>query len=382
MARALLVDTNFSSWPILRALEEWGHEVHVVGANPADALAKAHPHHHSLDYSDTAALARLVDSLQVDHLVPGCNDRSYISCAAVAAQTGHAGIDSVANTANINDKSMFRDMARRLGLSVPRVFEWPSEKPACPVIVKPVDAFSGKGITVVRDPTPAALQAASETATAASRSGRFLVEEFVDGQMYSHSAFVVAGRIVQDFWVVEHSSVNPFVVDVSHLASDLGEATRAAMRGDMERMAQGAGLVDGLLHAQFIVDGDRHVIVEVTRRCPGDLYSQLIELSTGYRYAQAYAAPFVDRKAAPGKLGERFIMRHTLTGNMTVSLEHLRFCEPIRIERWVPLATSGDELRPSPLGRIGILFADAGSQVQLFELAQLTRAHRLYQLNS
>lgn len=382
MAKALLVDTNFSSWPILRELEGWGHEVHVVGANPADALAKAHPRYHRLDYSDTEALARLVDSLSVEHLVPGCNDRSYISCAAVAAKTGHACIDSVTNTANINDKSMFRDLARRFGLSIPRVFDWPREAPARPVIVKPVDAFSGKGITVVRDSSSAALQAASETATAASRSGRFLVEEFVEGQMYSHSAFVAGGLIVQDFWVVEHSSMNPFVVDVSHIARDLAEPIRANMRSEMERMAQGAGLVDGLIHAQFIVDGGRHVIVEVTRRCPGDLYSQLIELSTGYRYAQAYAAPFVDRKAASGKLEERFIMRHTLTGNTTVALEHLRFCDPIRIERWVPLATSGDELRPSPLGRIGILFAGAVSYPQLLELAQLTRAHRLYQLNS
>ena len=41
MAKVLLVDTNFSSRPIFAELERLGHEVHVVGANPVDALAKA-----------------------------------------------------------------------------------------------------------------------------------------------------------------------------------------------------------------------------------------------------------------------------------------------------------------------------------------------------
>lgn len=268
MPRALLVDTNFSSWPILQALEARGLEVHVAGAKPADALAKAHPRHHAVDYSDVAALARLVDDLQPEVLIPGCNDRSYISCAAVAAGRGLAAIDTPENTRSINDKAAFRSAAGRLGLSIPQVWDWPRQTPDGAVIVKPVDAFSGKGITIVRQPDAAQIEAAVGRAAEVSRSGRAIVEEFVEGQLYSHSAFVAGGRIVQDFWVIEHCSVNPFVVDVSHLVRDLDPAVMAGMRGDVERLAGGLDLVDGLVHTQFIVSGARHVIVEVTRRCP------------------------------------------------------------------------------------------------------------------
>lgn len=384
MPRALLVDTNFSSWPILQALEARGLEVHVAGAKPADALAKAHPRHHAVDYSDVAALARLVDDLQPEVLIPGCNDRSYISCAAVAAGRGLAAIDTPENTRSINDKAAFRSAAGRLGLSIPQVWDWPRQTPDGAVIVKPVDAFSGKGITIVRQPDAAQIEAAVGRAAEVSRSGRAIVEEFVEGQLYSHSAFVAGGRIVQDFWVIEHCSVNPFVVDVSHLVRDLDPAVMAGMRGDVERLAGGLDLVDGLVHTQFIVSGARHVIVEVTRRCPGDLYSQLIQLSTGFDYPAAYAAPFTGGKVASAgdRLQRHDVMRHTLTGMQTVHLQHLGFQRPLQIERWVPLATGGDLLQPSPLGRIGILFARAASPAELRELATATAAGRLYRLNA
>lgn len=384
MPKALLVDTNFSSWPLSQALERRGLEVHVVGGNPADALAKAHPRHHLLDYSDTAALARLIEQLQPDHLVPGCNDRSYLSCAAVAKGYGFAGIDTPESTAAINDKAQFRQIAARHGMSVPRVFDWPGEVPDTDVIVKPVDAFSGKGVTVVRDPSEARLWAAAQTACKVSRSGQCIVEEFVEGQLYSHSAFLSGRRIVQDFWVVEHSSVNPFVVDTSHLALDLPAAVQAALRADVESLAHGLGLVDGLFHAQFIIKGGRHFVIEATRRCPGDLYSQLIQLSTGFDYPGAYVTPFCEDRVQPlhpDDLQGRFIMRHTLTGTYAAPLERLRFRVPLHIERWVPLASCGDPLQPSPLGRMAILFADTPSREALLGLVQITTAHGLYQIN-
>ena len=382
MPKALLVDTNFSSWPILRALEAWGIEVHVVGANPADALAKAHARHHALDYSDTDALAGLVEALRPDYLVPGCNDRSYISCAAVAEGGRFPGIDSPENTRNINDKAAFRAVAGRLGLSIPMVFDWPTETPQCPVIVKPVDAFSGKGITIVRQPDHATLEAAVKVASGVSRSGRAIVEEFVEGQLYSHSAFVAGGRIVQDFWVIEHCSVNPFVVDVSHVADELDEGIKGRMRRDVEHLATRLNLVDGLIHTQLVVSGARHVMIEVTRRCPGDLYSQLIQLSTGFDYCAGYAAPLTRGVSLSPVSKNRLIMRHTLTGDRTVSLQHLRFLRPLVVDCWVPLATSGDELRPSPLGRMAILFAQASSAQELRSLVDATVRDQLYKVNA
>jgi len=370
MPKALLVDTSFSSWPILEALERRGFEVHVVGSNPNDVLARAHVRYHSIDYSNSVILGSLVDDLRPDCLVPGCNDRSYIACAAVADGREFAGIDSTYSTEIINNKARFREVASGLGLSTPRVLKWPSETPKGPVIVKPVDGFSGMGVTLVTNPSLREIEAARRAAMAASRAGQCLVEEFIDGQLYSHSAFVSGRRIVQDFWVIEYSSANPFVVDTSHLDTDLDDFVMHRLREEIETMTDALGLVDGLIHTQFIVCGSRFAIVESTRRCPGDLYSQLIQLSTGFDYPDAYIAPFIGTGVSASKLERRSILRHTLTGTTTLRFQHLSFSAPFQIARWVPLANCGDELYPSPKGRMGILFAEVRGIDELKRLAE------------
>lgn len=385
MASALLVDTGFSAWPILRALENRGLEVHVVGATPSDALARVHNSYHRVDYSDHIALSRLIDTLNPDYLVPGCNDRSYLACAAVAQNRDFSGIDSLQNAEIVNKKDFFREFASQLDMPVPKAINWPAETIDIPVIVKPVDAFSGKGITLLRDADQASIISACRTAKSASHSGRFILEQFVEGQLYSHSAFLLNHRVVQDFWVAEYSSVNPFVVDTSHLAHDLNPSVRAAVRLEVEQFASALDLVDGLFHSQFIVSGDQHFILEVTRRCPGDLYSQLIQLSTGFDYSAAYVSGFIgstDFNHQSTGMDSGFILRHTITGSINAPLSHLEFNESLLIERWVPLAACGEQLKPSPQGRIGILFARTMSNDGLLKLAMTAVSRALYSLDN
>ena len=51
--------------------------------------------------------------------------------------------------------------------------------------------------------------------------------------------------------------------------------------------------MDGLIHTQFISDNNTFSLIEVTRRCPGDLYSKLIQMSTGINYSELYSMPFM-----------------------------------------------------------------------------------------
>ena len=381
MLKALLVDTNFSSWPILEALEKRGFEVHVVGNNPQDTLARQCKHYHELDYSDACALSGLLDELQPDCLVPGCNDRSYIACADVAQGRGFFGIDSPETALAIHQKGRFREVALKLRLSMPRVVSWPDNAPKWAVIVKPVDAFSGKGVTLVTNPSPQGIEAARRGAIGVSRCGQCIVEEYVEGQMYSHSAFITSRRIVRDFWVIEHSGANPFVVDTSHLDLDLDNAIKDNLRLEIESLADALELTDGLIHTQFIVSGSRFVIIELTRRCPGDLYSQLIQQATGFNYSDAYVSSFTGELVAGVDFMPKFILRHTLTGITSMRLQHVSFNFPLKINRWVPLATCADELKPSPNGRIGIMFLHAEDPIVLKELAMRAYRRELFEVN-
>ncbi len=357
MTKTLLVDTNRAAVPIYRALESLGHEVWVVGAKPAETLARLADHYVELDYSDTPALAAFVDEKGFDHLVPGCTDLSYEVCAEVN-RGRFPGIDTPANVRAINSKREFRRVAASLDLSVPGLLAPEQAVGRAAVIVKPVDSFSGRGMTVLRTPDTEQIKVACAVARQASKTGEVLIEEFVQGQLYSHSAYIWDGAVVADFIVQEDCTTNPFTVDTSQMARGFPRAMIDSLRADICRLALSLHLVNGLAHTQFIVRGDRYWIIEMTRRCPGDLYSLLIELSTGYPYAASYAAPFVGGRPCPPQpdIWQGLITRHTVTSREGTSLFGFQFNAPVDIQLFIPLATSGDYIGPSPFGRAGIFF--------------------------
>lgn len=371
MKRTLLVDTNRAAVPIYHALRKMGHEVWVVGGKPTETLAKLASNYLQLDYSDTQRLAAFVKEKAFDYLVPGCTDLSYKVCAEIN-QARFPGIDSPTNSSTINIKSKFRKVADDLGLPVPRILSPGQVSEVEAVIVKPEDSFSGQGMTVVTNPTSSKLDRAIETAQAASNSGGVIVEEYIDGQLFSHSAFIQDGEVVADFIVREDSTINPFTVDTSRVVEGFSEEILKSMRQNLSRLAAALALTDGLMHTQFIVSGNRYWIIEATRRCPGDIYSLLIEFSTGYAYAENYVAPFIGIKPQPRKACEIIarITRHTVTSKKGVSLWGYQFSVPVDIRLFVPLATSGDNIDPSPYGRAGIFF---------FRSSSIDEQQRLYQ---
>jgi formate-dependent phosphoribosylglycinamide formyltransferase (GAR transformylase) len=379
MSKVLLVDTNFSSAPIYRELTSMGHEVHVVGGNPQDYLAKSSANYWPINYADIQSLQTLVDKEKFDFVVPGCNDRSYESCTLL---NGHVcpGIDPHEVSQTLNNKGRFKRWAQHAGFPVAQLQDPAQTGLRWPLIVKPVDAYSGKGVTILKCPDEKGLASAIDLAKEASRSKDYLIEDFVEGQLYSHSAFLQAHRVQHDFVVREDGSVNTFVVDTSCVAWGFPLNVLSRIRECIETIASQLGLVDGLIHTQFILKDDHFWLIELTRRCPGDLYSQLIELSTGFSYAKNYASSFLD-----GQILKPFstylrqnIMRHTVTVDTACTLDHLHFNELVCMERWVSLSLAGDILKPSPFSRVGIMFCKTRDDKELARLYDLALVRKLY----
>ncbi len=375
MPRALLVDTNFSAVPIARALEKRGIEVHVIGKNKHDALAKVYKNYHQEDYTELEALYRIIDKVNPDYLIPGGNDQSYIACTAVNEDMRFDGIDSKADTMMVNDKSAFRAAADAIGIPIPRSYAYEEMGDVrSPIVVKPADSFSGKGITFLKSPSSISLASAVANAESHSCSRKAVIQEYIDGQLYSHSAFLIEGNVVNDFWVSEYSSANPYVVDTSFLAKDLSNHMKKSIRDNVEKFFQTYQLKNGLFHTQFIKKDKNYYFIDVTRRCPGDLYSVLIERSTGFDYAGAYISGYV------GKLGqgiadknidsanERYVLRHTLSQMSSITYTAIEFSEPLLVQGITTLATSGDSLLPSPMGRVAVAFFETKNQRELIEL--------------
>jgi biotin carboxylase len=383
MAKVLLVDTNVSASPLYQYLRIAGHEVYVTGGNPDDFLAKCAKNYIKLDYSDTAALSELIIRLEIDYLVPGCNDLSYKACATVNAGGRFPGIETLNNNEVLNNKESFRSFATKHGVPVPKVYsEDDLGNIKFPVIVKPVDAFSGRGITIIQENSRHLLVTAINEARKQSRSGYYLIEEYVTGQLHSHSAFIASGSIVSDMIVEEHCTANPFAVDTSRVLSDFPAHVLNIVRLATQKMAQALQLKDGLVHTQFIQKDDSVWLIEPTRRCPGDLYSRLIEKTTDLNYSENYVRPFLGlpfRFTSDASV-KHLVIRHTITDPEGGHFWTLRFNEDVEVSEYVALCISGDTFKPAPSGRVGILFASATDDQKFQKLYQNTINRNLYKL--
>ncbi len=384
MSKVLLIDTNFSSAPIYDYLVECNHDVFVCGGNPRDFLARICPNYINQDYVDISAMRKLVNSLAFDFIIPGCNDVSYRICAELNVNSQYVGIDDVAATDIINNKHKYRDFAKRNGINVPKVISSSEIGSIWPIIIKPVDAYSGRGMTVLHESDFRNLSGGIALAESFSKTQQCIIEEYVTGQLYSHSAFIVDHQILIDFIVEEHCTVNPFVVDTSRVIHDISPSILGLLRKYTIQTASVMGLCDGLVHTQFIAREDMLWIIEVTRRCPGDLYSYLIQASTGFRYAEAYTKSFIGCTTFKNNWqnSHTHLMRHTISQSEERSFDSLHFHFPFEMNRMVPLSPSGALVKASPFDRIGIIFIKASSEDELMDIFNATLNRALYSIVS
>lgn len=366
MTRALLVDPNFSSVPIGQALAQHGIDVATVGRKTSEGPYR---NHFDIDYSDRAAMRALLQRERFDYLIPGCTDKSYESCSALAADWGFPALDSPEIFNQLYSKSKFRALCHQLAICVPRVFT--SEQEALqsnvPVIIKPDDAHSGIGITRLDLPTSTSLSRAVKVAQDFSSSGRVVIEEYVHGQLHSYSAFLQDRRVHCAFHVAEYGTLNPFAVDTSYVLPT--SSHELELENCAEKIAHALGLDCGLLHIQYLAKDSDICLIEATRRCPGDLYAMLVTRSTGFPYAAAFGAPFIAQPISKIESPKfhRYLIRHTVS-RKTFNLMGRNILEMgAAVEAWVPIANDLGEGVPDA-SRAGILFLRAADQADVMNV--------------
>jgi len=280
------------------------------------------------------------------------------------------GYDRPETTALLHKKDKFRELCRKHGFATPRSVSSPSQASALtfPIMVKPSDSFSGRGIIKVDH--PGELESAIEYSKVLRGSESIVIEEFIEGNLYSHSAFLRDGKIAVDFFVNEFCTVHPYQVNSSHLCVELDGKVVRGLREWLESFATTLELTDGLVHTQFVSSGGSFYLIEVMRRCPGDLYALLIAKSTGVPYAQLYASAFCGLAVAriENPRVSKFFSRHTVS----VPQECVFLSSRIELRNasisFVPLKKTGETLRAVPMDRAGIYFIEHSTAKEMAEI--------------
>jgi len=373
----LILDTSFAAAPIYEAIISAGHDVWVMGNREDDLLARlARDRWINESYSDLAAVETHIALLGIEYVVPGCTDVSMEVYLRIAACKSIK--DSPETYEKIGNKARFRALCAELDLPAPKAVDAASLPKAGKYICKPVDSFSGRGITVFDGLDTPGLELALREAQDNSRSGRAIIESYADGDLYSCSGFLEDGRLTDIFYVKEGSSVNRYAVDTSFVITEMRRGIAEILQESLERLAQALELKDGLLHTQFILSEEGPLIIEIARRCPGDLYSLLIQHSTGFPYAAKYASYFYPTDTVKSVESKKYILRHTVSADQEGYFNGLVCQDPLPLKAFYPLTPLGSLLHSQQKTRVGILFLECPSYVELEETYEKFLGRRAY----
>ncbi len=356
--RVLLVDTAFAALPVYEFLARSGYDVYVMGNRPNDVLAqKAGELWIDENYSDIDAVRTHMSRLEIETVVPGCTDVSIETC--ISLMGGTKSLDTPEVNFAISNKAAFRKICKDLDLPSPVTCELTDFPRQGSYICKPVDSYSGKGISVVDgEESIDVLLRHYEYAKSESPTAQAIFESFIDGQLYSFSAFVENNKVVDYFLVKEGCSTNPYAVDTSYVDNSLPSTVVDVLRSSIQSISTHLNMTDGLIHTQFIFNGESPMLIEMSRRCPGDLYPVLIEASTGYPYGAKFASYFVSEHVAAKKTQEKHIIRHTVTSDEDKVFGGLVFNHSQPTCEYYPLQTVGQMVKGKQQSRIAIMFSE------------------------
>lgn len=364
--RMLLAGGSHADIPMIKAAQALGYHV-ISSGNRADDLGHAHADEtHLADFSDPEAMLQLAQRLRIDALCASCNDFSALSCAWVAERLGLPGHDPYDVACTLHHKDAYRAFALANGIVSPNAVGCATASEAreaagrleFPLIIKPIDLTGGKGISVARDPSE--LAAAVDKAFAATRAGRIVLEEFLEGSRHGFTCLLSRGRVVFHFQDNEHYFQNPYLVSAASTPAQVPAGVADALRATTEQIAGLLRLGDGIVHIQYILHRGRPVIIEICRRPPGDLYVSLVRHATGVDYPSLIVRPLCGlgyddvRQAEPAGCFTRHCIMSREAGEI-VGLEIDPAVERKIIDRmlwWKP----GDRIQDVLTHKLGILF--------------------------
>ncbi|MDR1787671.1 MAG: ATP-grasp domain-containing protein [Treponema sp.] len=278
--RILILGAGFLQGPAIRIAQDLGLEVTAVDGNPDAPCAAWADRFEAIDLKDKERIEALARKLKA---LPGglsgvmtCGTDFSAPVAWVAERLGLPGIPYEAALA-ASDKALMRRVFADAGVPSPAftVCGAPPEAPPAfgfPVVVKPCDNMGGRGCR--KAGSLDALRCAVSEALPFSRSGRVIVEEYMDGPEFSADALVYDGKITLCGLADRHIFFPPYFVEMGHTMPTNLEAGRAeALCQAFYQGIRALGITRGAAKGDLKLTAKGPMIGEIAARLSGGFMS-------------------------------------------------------------------------------------------------------------
>lgn len=264
--------------------------------------------------TDKEAVLEVARAEGVSGVLAYASDPAAPTAAYVAEKLGLPG-SPYKSVETLCNKALFRDFLAKNGFCTPKAKGYSEAASALedlkngyfafPVIVKPVDSSGSKGVGRIDAPEDA--EAKLAYAMSFSRSGRIIVEEFVEkyGYQIAGDGLSVEGELVFRCFANDHfdaACVNPFVPVSASFPYNMPEAVQDKIHKEIQRLLTLLDMGTTAYNFDMRIDRDFNVyLMEVAPRDGGNYIPDVIRYMTGVDLVECSV------KAA---MGERIDLSH------------------------------------------------------------------------
>ena len=266
----------------------------------------------NIDLKDRVGLAEAASELRDRVEIKGvftCGTDFSASVAWVAEKLGLPGIP-YQTALDCTDKYRMRSRFREAGVPCPDFCEYSPEmdlaketgRLSYPLVVKPVDNMGGRGVITAADADE--LKEAVKEAVRFSRTGRAIIEEYMNGDEFSIDSLVYDGNIHITGFADRHIYYPPCFIEMGHtLPSAVDKETEKKIFDTFRKAVQALGITLGSAKGDVKLDSRGVMIGEIAARLSGGYMS-------GWTYPYASGVNLVEKGMRlamgmdPGRLAE------------------------------------------------------------------------------
>lgn len=247
---------------------------------------------YGVDTTDLEGVLSIARKEAIDGIIAPCTDVAVPTAAYIAEKMSLPGVP-YASARLLTSKIEFRRFMRTSGLPCPD-FIVLDDKESIPKVafnknrrwvLKPDRSSGSKGVFVI-DSQEGLVKCLDETRSF-SLSGHALIEEFIDGYQGTLEGVLEEGRLAMAVALDRQTAPLPYTTTIGHrLPTKLPLPIQKRLSGIVERVCLEAGIINGPIDCDFVVQDDQVFLLELTPRMGGNSISRLLEIASGFLVAE------------------------------------------------------------------------------------------------
>ena len=286
--KALVLAGGFPQIALIKELQR--RNIYTILADyNEEPVAKAYADkYYQASTLDIPAITDIAVKEKVDFLITACTDQALLTVAKVSEDLGLPCYIDYRTALNVTNKQYMKKVFNQYSIPTAHhvvMGELDESRLAAmnyPLIVKPVDCNSSKGVKRVENIEE--LRVAFAAAVKYSRTDTALVEEYIDGEELSADIYVENGKahVLSVSSLDKIANNDKFVIFRGKYSADKVEMVHDMVRDIAQKIADAFGLVNSPMLIQMISDGKRAFVLEFSARTGGGIKFLLIKKASGF----------------------------------------------------------------------------------------------------